>query len=152
MGDYKKGQYNFKKDLTTGEEGEDEVRMFLQSMNYKYIAKCNDNKFDLLMEVNRKPITFEIKTDSYRDTGNMAIEVESRGKDSGLTVTTAEYFSTLFRFNNELWTIRTEELRKLISENNFYLKENGGDKGSNTKFYLIKKSTFRKYFTVHKIA
>lgn len=151
MADYKKGQYNFNKDLIIGEEGEEEVRAFLEISGYNFIGNCKNNKFDLLMEFNRKPITFEIKTDSYRDTGNMAIEIESRGKSSGISVTESDYFITLFKFNNEIWSIKTEELRKLILENDLYLKENGGDKGSNTKFYLIKKSKFRKSFQVHQL-
>lgn len=149
VANYKKGQYNFKKDLITGEEGEEEVRCFLEKNGYKFIGNCKNNKFDLLMEFNRTPVTFEIKTDSFRDTGNIAIEIESRGKLSGISITEADYFVTLFKFNNELWSIKTEDLKKLISENDFYLKESGGDKGSNTKFYLIKKSKFRKYFQVH---
>jgi len=151
MADYKKGQYNFKKDLITGEEGEEEVRSFLEKNGYRFIGNCKNNRFDLLMELNRIPITFEVKTDSYKDTGNIAIEIESRGKSSGISVTESDYFVTLFKFNNELWSIKTEDLRKLISENDFYLKEGGGDKGSNTKFYLIKKSKFRKYFQVHQL-
>lgn len=151
MDDFKKGQYNFKTDLITGEEGEDKVKSFLENNGYRFIGKCKNNKFDLLMEFNRSPVTFEIKTDSYRDTGNMAIEIESRGKSSGVSVTEADYFITLFKFNNELWHIRTEDLKKMISENNFFLKEGAGDKGSNTKFYLINKSKFRKYFQVHQL-
>jgi Holliday junction resolvase-like predicted endonuclease len=147
--DYKKGEYNFKKDLITGEEGEEEVKSFMENMGFKCVGRCKNNKFDLLMEFNRSPKTVEVKTDSYRDTGNMAIEIESRGKLSGLSVTESDYFITLFRCNNEIWIIKTDALRELISDNNFYLKENGGDKGSNTKFYLINKSKFRNHFKVY---
>ena len=151
MNDFKKGQYNFNKDLKTGEEGEREVELFLESQGFRRVGKCNNNKFDLLMEFNRTPYRVEVKTDSYRDTGNMAIEIESRGKPSGLSVTESEFFITLFRNTKELWLIRTVELRSLISSNNFYLKENGGDKGSNTKFYLINKNKFKNHFKVFKI-
>lgn len=152
MANYEVGQYNFNKDLITGEAGEEEVKEFFEKCGFRFIGKCSNNELDLIMEYNRKPVTIEVKTDSYRDTGNMAIEIESRGKASGLSVTTADYFTTIFRCTNELWIIRTEDLRKLISDNNFYLKENGGDKGSNTKFYLIEKSKFRKHFQVYKLS
>lgn len=151
MENFKKGQYNFKKDLITGEEGEVEVKEFFEGYGYVCVGKCINNKFDLLMELNRRPRKVEVKTDSYRDTGNIAIEIESRGKASGLTVTEADYFVTLFRFNNELWVIEADKLRKLIHDNDFYLKENGGDKNSNTKFYLIEKFKFRKHFQIFKL-
>lgn len=152
MGEFKKGQYNFNKDLKTGEEGEEEVRLFLEAQGFKCVGKCNNNKFDLLMEFNRAPYRVEVKTDSYKNTGNMAIEIESRGKPSGLSVTESEFFITLFRSTKELWLIRTTDLKNLISSNNFYLKENGGDKGSNTKFYLINKNDFKSHFKIFKIA
>ena len=151
MENFKKGQYDFRKDLITGEEGEVEVKEFLEGYGLKCVGKCNNNKFDLLMELNRRPKKIEVKTDSYRDTGNIAIEIESRGKASGLTVTEADYFVTLFRFNQELWFIESDKLRKLIYDNDFYLKENGGDKNSNTKFFLIEKSKFRKHFQIFKL-
>jgi len=152
MEDYKKGQYNFKKDLITGEVGENEVRYFFENLGFVFIGKCRNNEFDLIMEFNRRPCTIEVKTDSYRDTGNIAIEIESRGKLSGLSVTTADYFVTIFRCTNELWIIKTKELKELISNNNFFLKENGGDKGSNTKFYLIPKSKFKNNFQIYKLS
>jgi Holliday junction resolvase-like predicted endonuclease len=152
MRNFKKGEYNFKKDLITGEVGEDEVKSFFEGLGFVFIGKCNNNEFDLIMEYNRRPVTIEVKTDSYRDTGNIAIEIESRGKPSGLSVTKADYFATIFRCTEELWIIKTSELLELISNNNFYLKENGGDKGSNTKFYLISKSKFRKNFQIHKLS
>ncbi|MEK6829894.1 MAG: hypothetical protein AABY15_07275 [Nanoarchaeota archaeon] len=151
MEDYKIGQYNFSTDIITGEKGEEDVINFYSKKGYKLIATCNDKKFDLLLQgLNRSPLKIEVKTDSYKDTGNMAIEVESRGSASGLMVTEAEYFVTLFRFNNELWIIKTDDLKELITSNNFYLKT-GGDQGSNTKFYLINKAKFKKHFQVHQL-
>ena len=103
---------------------------------------------------NRKPVSVEVKTDSNKDkkTGepskNLAAEIESWGKDSGLTTTEADYFVTLFRLTGELWVIKSDSLRRLIEENDFYL-HTGGDKGSNTKFHLINKSKFRNHFQVH---
>ena len=36
MDDFKKGQYNFKTDLITGEEGEDKVKSFLENNGYRF--------------------------------------------------------------------------------------------------------------------
>jgi hypothetical protein len=82
------------------------------------------------------------------DTGNIFIEFESRGKDSGITVTTAEWFVTYFKHFNEIWYIKSNKLRKLISENDFKKHTDSGDLGSNTKGYLIPRYQFKKYFKV----
>ena len=48
----------------------------------------------------------------------------------------------------EVWNIKMDELKSLIDDNNF--KEvNGGDVGSNTKMYLIRRSNYKKYFKVY---
>lgn len=155
MSNYESGEYNFSKDLNKGRRGEDVIASVLQSHGFRVIGDCNNSSFDLIMEYNRKPYTYEIKTDLYcnpeNDTGNIAVEVESRGKASGISVTQADYFVTYFPNLGEIWNIKTEDLKSLIERNNIYLKENGGDKGSNTKFYLVNKNKFRNYFKVYKI-
>jgi len=65
----------------------------------------NDNKFDLdlwygkiyenkFLSILLGSLSFEIKAErgAWRDTGNIAIEYESRGKKSGVLVTQAEYW------------------------------------------------------------
>ena len=148
--EHARGEYNFKKDILKGENGENEIKEILESFGFKYIGNCKNNQFDLIMEYNRVPYTYEIKTDTYLDTGNLVVEIESRGKLSGISVTNADYFLTYFRNKKEIWTIKTDSLKELIKENNFFLK-NGGDKGSNTKFYIIKKEKFKSHFQVYKI-
>jgi hypothetical protein len=149
--EYKSGEYNFKKDLEKGVIGEEFISNFLRGLGYKLISTCNNNKFDLLMEYKRAPYTYEIKTDTYPiNTGNIAIEVESRGRPSGLSVTTADYFVTYFPNLGEIWNIKTSELRELIKNNDIFLKT-GGDIGSETKFYLVNKSKFKNSFKLYKL-
>ena len=153
MENYESGEYNFNKDLVKGEKGEDFIILFMESLGFQFINRCNDNRYDITMGYNGCSYSYEIKTDSYpRDTGNIAIEFEGRGKPSGISVTQADYFVTYFPNLGEIWNIRTDDLKKLIKENNIKSIAGAGDPGSNTKLHLIKKSTFRNHFTVHKIA
>jgi len=146
------GSYNFNKDLILGEEGEDDIIKYLEGLGYKYISRNHDNRYDIKMEYKGIHYTYEVKTDVYpRDTGNLAIEVECRGKESGFAVTRADFFTYYYKSSGEIWNIKTSKLRDLIRNGNFYLAENAGDKGSNTKLYLLKKDVVRPYFKVHLI-
>lgn len=150
--DYKSGQYNFKKDISTGVQGEQFIKELLESKGFKYLSSCQDNSHDLKMSYGDKEYTYEIKTDVYpRDTGNLVIEFESRGKPSGISVTTADFFVTFFPNLGEVWNIRTEDLRKFIEEKKPFSFNNSGDAGSNTKLYRLKKMEVRELFRVHKL-
>jgi hypothetical protein len=150
-----KGEYNFNKDLIKGEEGEDTIIRYMQALGFQLIDKCNDNRYDFCMSYNGRKHSYELKTDMYctpkNDTGNLVVEIESRGKSSGISVTHAEYFVTYFPHLGEIWNIKTEDLKRLINDFEIPLKEGKGDPGSNTKFFLIKKETYKQYFKVHKI-
>ena len=146
---------NFKKDLKLGNDGEDVIINFLESKGCSYVDSNNDNKYDLKMVTKGKETTYEIKTDvkvaPVYDTGNIFIEYESRGKSSGISVTQADWFVTYFKYLKEIWFIKSETLKQLISENNFPVFYDAGDVGSATHGYLIKRKDFKKYFHVCKI-
>lgn len=149
---YNSGQYEFKKDITTGVQGENFIRMLLEEKGFKFISDCQDNSHDLRMSYGEKEYTYEIKTDVYpRDTGNLVVEFESRGKASGVAVTKADYFVTFFPHLGEIWNIRTEDLRKLIAETAPGIFQNSGDAGSNTKLYRLKKKDIRNHFKIHQV-
>jgi len=147
------GEYNFKKDLAKGETGEDEIIAYMQGLGFQFINRNNDNRYDITMGYGGNSYTYEIKTDIYpRDTGNLAIEVECRGKESGLSITQADFFVYYFPHLGEIWNIRTEHLRNIIKQNTeIKFVEGAGDPGSNTKLYLIKKNHFKNHFKVHKV-
>ena len=140
---------NFKSDLIIGEDGEAEVIKFLITKGCTYIDSNKDNKYDLKMLKNNSEVTYEIKTDVFCaplfDTGNIFIEFESRGKSSGISVTKADWFVTYFLYLKELWFIKSNKLRQLISENDFQVFTNAGDLNSQTHGYLIKRKDFKKY-------
>jgi hypothetical protein len=150
--------YNFEKDIELGEDGERTVRFDLESVGGKFIGDNKDNSHDLIMEMpirsisEYKLVSYEVKTDVFcrpdLDTGNIFIEFESRGKESGISVTKAEWFVTYFKHFNEIWYIKSNKLRQLISENKFKTHNDSGDLGSNTKGYLIPRYQFKKFFKV----
>lgn len=149
------GNYDFNKDIIDGEDGERIVLKDLESMGATLISDNKDNKYDLLISKSNKNITYEIKTDTYcklgSDTGNMFIEVECRGKLSGIMVSKSDWFVTYYKWLNELWYIRTSDLLNLIETETFKQTTNSGDAGSNTKGYLIPRNKFRKHFIIRTI-
>ena len=147
------GQYNFEKDIEFGESGESVVRKFLELHGMKFESDNKDSKYDLKMfyPLTNKPYTYEIKTDEYPDTGNLAVEFECRGKKSGIEVTEADYFLTYFIKLGEIWNIKTEKLKRILQRLNFRKTNNSGDTGSGTRLYLVKKEEVKKYFKIHKI-
>jgi hypothetical protein len=149
--------YDFRSDLVLGNKGEDVVIEDLKKMGAKLISKNNDNRWDLIMEVNDKQISYEIKTDVYckpdYDTGNLFVEFECRGKPSGIIVTKAKWFVTYFKYLNEIWYIETDTLKMLIdvNENKIRQTKHSGDKNSNTKGYLFPRWKFKDDFIIRKV-
>jgi hypothetical protein len=88
---------NFKKDLEFGKQGEDQVKSFLQGI------------------VNG---SFEVKSDRYRN-GRMVVEVAQNPrkhgwKDSGITITEAEWWVYVYTMNEAMIVISTDRLRRYI--------------------------------------
>ncbi len=146
---------HFKSDLKLGNDGESILIKYLESKGGKFIDSNNDNKYDIKMIVKGKEKTYEIKTDvkcaPLFDTGNIFIEYESRGKASGIAVTQADWFVTYFKYLNEIWFIKSDDLRTLISKNDFPIFKDAGDIGSATHGYLINRKKFKEHFHVCKI-
>ena len=146
--------YNFKNDLVEGNKGENVVIEHLKKLGGTLVSTNNDNRYDALINRNGGGIKYEIKTDvlckpSY-DTGNIYVEIECRGKCSGIMVTEAKWFVTYFKHLNEIWYIKSLDMINLINvnEKNLFKKENSGDHNSNTKGWLIPKWKFYKEFLV----
>jgi len=150
--EYNKGQYNFKKDILTGEQGQEFIIKFMEGKGFKYLGSNDTISHDLEMSYKGRRVTYEVKTDVYpRDTGNMVIEFECRGKSSGINATSADYFTYFFPALGEIWNIECGRLRKLIGELKPHVFLNAGDSGSGTKLYRLKKEEVKDYFKVHKL-
>jgi hypothetical protein len=146
--------YDFNEDIHVGEHGEQVVVDDLRTFNMTFVSDNKDYRYDIVMEKNGKRATYEVKTDVFctprynNDTGNMFIEFHSRGKDSGVAVTEADWFVMYYKYLKEIWYIKTDALKKLIADNNFRISEYSGDQGSNTKGYLIPRKEFKDWFIV----
>ncbi len=109
---------NFKKDLEFGLKWENKLKKIL------------------------KDVKVEVKTDrKWSTTGNLAVEIESRNKPSGIKVTTAQYWSfILWEKDNDtpsIILISTDKLKIFVE---FYLKKNGyiyGGDNKTSKLVLI---------------
>jgi len=147
------GQYSFNEDIKTGEAGEVIVQNYLKANGCTIVTDNKDFKYDFIATTpNGKEVSYEVKTDVYckegRDTGNMFIEYECRGKASGINVSQADWFVTYYKHLNQMWFIETKELKNLVYYNNFKETEQSGDAGSNTKGYLIRRHGHKRFFLV----
>jgi hypothetical protein len=97
-----------------------------------------ENEFQKIIESKQ----LEVKTDrKCQTTGNVYIEYESRGKESGIKVTTASYWVLCIwtnAFKEQTYVfIPTRRLKKLIKTKQ-YRSANGGDNFT-SKGYLVPK-------------
>lgn len=147
--------YDFNKDISEGERGEQIVVKQLEKLNFEFITDNKNYKFDAIMLYKDKLISFEIKTDllitKERETGNMFIEYECRGKDSGILTSRANMFVMYFPHKKKMWMISMRKLRELIAKNEFREISMAGDKGSNTKGFLLPRFKLVEHFKIYTI-
>lgn len=94
-------------------------------------------------------ITYEVKTDRYTSrTGNFCIEFRCNNNPSGISTSKADYYAYYVTPNlkgakDELYLIPTNDLKQIIKNNNFQVRNLGDNKKS--ECYLIPKSFFSSY-------
>lgn len=161
--------YNFNKDITDGERGEEVVRAELEAEGATFNGNNKNNKYDISMTMpNGRELKFEIKTDVWcyppkrvitdhgiaeeggRDSGNIFLEFECRGKASGVMVSEAQIFVYYFPFFQEIWYISFDKLMNIINTQNLRETSWSGDENSNTKGYLLPREYYRTHFKVKK--
>ena len=161
------GSYNFRKDISVGENGERILIEFYKQYKGRFIKKSSDSEmpyWDLMFEFpENKIIKTEVKTDVWvipgktlsngfivkgKDSGNIFIEKHCRGKGSGISITTADWWVNIFYHLGEIWFIKVDKLKKLIKDNDFKVTEQSGDEGSNTSGYLIPRMEFKEHFII----
>jgi hypothetical protein len=103
--------------------------------NFKYdlaVGKVAEEALGDIFE-NKK---VEVKTDfKAKTTGNLFIEFKSRGKDSGISTTQADYWC--FKVENLFLLIATEDLRVLIEPlKGTNSERTGGDKNTSVGVLL----------------
>jgi hypothetical protein len=138
--------YQFNKDLEDGHRAEEEVLEKLATyfkVKKEDIERCHNKDFDL--NIAKLGLTFEVKNDLMAaKTGNIAIEYECRGKPTCLAISKADFW--IYKFDGSLWVVPTKLLRqKLFKEKRYFRQVTGGDKGSNTRMFLVKTKAFKSW-------
>lgn len=144
--------YDFGKDFPIAEKTEAQMADFLEKhAGMEFVEGCNDNRYDLKMKTaGGKEITIEVKEDfTCKQTGNVGVEYECRGKDSGIRVSKADYY--LYKVHRpdgkiEVLINNTKDLKGMIRRRLFHRKVVGGDEGSNSKNYLFRLGLFQEEF------
>lgn len=136
--------YNFGKDLAMGEQAQREA---VEKIKIEFSGieiddrHSTEKEFDFKGTHNGIELTFEVKWDIMAEqTGNVAVEYESRGKASGISVTKAKYW--IYKIKSKFYLIDTNRVKKGITDKEYFRAVVGGDAGSNTKMYLIKVPIF----------
>jgi hypothetical protein len=138
------GNYNFRKDLKESEEDMRVITQFLISKGASNIEENHDKNYDLSFSMNNENYTVEIKHDHmYRDTGNVAIELISRGKLSGISSSKATMWCYIL--GTEIYFCNTEKLRTFINRKNLKVVT-GGDNKTST-LVLVPLKDFKSVFT-----
>lgn len=122
------GNYNFRKDLEESEKSVDKVIEFLKSVDCTEITKNNDGRYDIqYINKSGRMRTAEIKNDlMYNDTGNVAIEFQSRGKPSGISTSLADVW--YYVLGDDIYVCPTGVLRVyLIQHWDRFRRVQGGD-------------------------
>lgn len=153
---FKMGKYEFKSDLITGQNGETIVREHILSFKHTKLLQLNhDNKFDFMVQKKGITKTYEVKTEEFckppKDKGNLFIEIECRGKASGISVTQADWYVFYLPYYKQIWYIETEKLRELIETEYFHKVGNSGDVNSNTVGYLLPRESYRGHFKIYEL-
>ena len=119
--------------------------------NDRKILKNYDLKFGVYDKGTifaKKEITFEIKTDKFMDTGNLAFEKKYKNQFSGAFGSKADYFIYFFprRVKENLYLIKRDRLVELFNDSkwNDYLRY-GGDDGK-ALMYIIPANIFEVEF------
>ena len=115
--------------------------------NFEYDLHLGVLGEKLVKGIFKNPDKVEVKTDfKAKDTGNVFVEYESRGKESGLSTTTADYWVyclwTEVRKKQTYVFIPTDRLKKTIKEGKY--KETRGGDNLTSKGYLVPKADLLK--------
>lgn len=136
--------YYFKDDLHEGKNAENEcIEILAKKMNLSLAHFKKNNTYAYDFEIIPLGITIEVKHDVMAvKTGNIAIEYECRGNASGINTSLAHYW--VYKIGQQFYIIELQKLKNILDdEKNIYKKVTGGDKGSETKMWLIKESIFK---------
>lgn len=144
------GNYNFSKDFDNERKSmvviADQLMKRFPNIVSVRPFEGQKEEADIVIEFpNGVTKAIEIKEDFYcAHSGNVAIEVFSRNKPSGLSVTKADIWLLIVHTKHnqktedcEFFFIYPKTLLSFIAKRAYERKHVGGDPGSNTEFYLF---------------
>jgi len=134
--------YDFEKDLKKAKSCELEIALYLVGRGNKVTKSCDDKRYDIeITNRNGQKQKIEVKEDfMHSKTGNIAIEYECRGKPSGINTTESDQYIYKIHYSDRtsrIFSIKTDNLKRLLKERQNLRSVTGGDAESNTKFYLL---------------
>ena len=140
----------FENDYSNAKKYEIFIKDFLIKKGYTFKHFSDDyyndiedyKNYDILMNKN-KDFTIEVKSDKQSHTSNIAIEYNYKGKPSGILRTKSDLWFNIFPFLNEIWTMKSDELREFCIENGH--KVIGGDKNL-SNLYIMKRDWFKENY------
>lgn len=141
----------FNNDLAFGNKGERIFAKYLERKGYTILGFNDDYKYDILAEFKSHKVKFEVKYDRYKS-NNFVLELFDcrRLKPTGLSCTEADFFVTIFEHEQEMWIIKTEELKEIAKQSARKSTIIGGGDDNKTVMLLLDKLTHKCKFTVKK--
>ena len=142
--------YSFEQDLYQAAKTEKQVAQWLADAGHEVIKLNNDYRYDIKVKLKTGNIVLiEVKEDFMcKNTGNVAVEFQCRGKPSGIERSEADYF--IYKVHTpdeaELLSISKRKLMNLIETKQYHSIKVGGDSGSQTKMYLFSIATVKENF------
>jgi len=142
----------------------DTVIELLEKEGYQYKSENNDNKYDLLFVKDGKDKTVEIKQDfTSKRTGNIGVEVETRGKASGIKTSKSDMY--IYKYyemvDNKVYTtvlsldkrklltsieLIEEEMTEMYARRDMYLDMNMNVEFEDYTDRVVKKSNLKRNF------
>jgi len=143
------------KDLAWGERWERVIGLYLFFNGVSEMTYNNDSRYDIKGVYKSNVTKFEIKSDRYKNTGNMALEIYDNGKLSGISVSEADVFIYNYTNISELYVylffIPLVELKKVLKDNESKLNIIKGGDDKEASIILLPMAEYKEYFKVVKL-
>ena len=142
----------FTEDLKFGNKGEKIYMAYLAMQGAKDFSTNDTDSHDIKCNYNGKELLFEVKYDRY-ESNNIVIEFFDgrRLKNTGVLVTKADYYVTIFQQYNEMWSIETGKLLDLLFKQGQKFPVIWGGDESKTMMFKIPKDWIKTHFNVKEI-
>lgn len=144
---------DFYENLEFAQDGEEEVARLMQKRfkDFKVIDFNEDKDGDIIAEVDGREVLIEVKEDvRTKDTGNVVIECESRGKPSGIRTTKADFW--VFRVHTDTGIrnllFKIKDLKQAIRDRKFHNKRQMPHTDSNNVLYFFRVNTLEDYMVM----